>query len=321
MRFLDALNGVNSGRPPVWLMRQAGRYLPEYRDIRSRHTFLEMIHSPELITEITLMPINRFGFDAAILFSDILVIAEACGFPLTFEEKGGPRFQRAIEEKDIDSFSLKNDPTFVYDGIRRLKKELKVPLIGFAGAPFTVASYLIEGKSNPEFSRTKEWIHKQSLPKLLDKVADATIHYLKEQEKAGVDAIQLFDTWANLLPPEQALPLSIDICRKIAAELTVPVIYFSKSSHHYLTHLSDFTAISLSETADIKEARRKTPQTLQGNFDSKWLLQDKAAVIRETRKLLDQVGKDPAYIFNLGHGILPETPLENVYAMTEEIFR
>lgn len=321
MRFLDALNGVNSGRPPVWLMRQAGRYLPEYRDIRSRHTFLEMIHSPDLITQVTLMPIKRFGFDAAILFSDILVIAEACGFPLTFEEKGGPRFQRAIEENDIESFQLKNDPTFVYEGIKRLKKELKIPLIGFAGAPFTVASYLIEGKSNPEFSRTKEWIHKKALPKLLDKVKDATIHYLKEQEKAGVDAIQLFDTWANLLPPEHARALSIDVCKQIAAELTVPVIYFSKSSHHYIPYLTEFTAISLSEEADIKEARRKTPQTLQGNFDSKWLLQDKFTVIKETRKLLDQVGNDPAYIFNLGHGILPETPLENVYALTDEIFR
>lgn len=321
MRFLEALKGVNSGRPPVWLMRQAGRYLPEYRELRSRYTFLEMIHSPDLITEVTLMPIKRFGFDAAILFSDILVIAEACGFPLTFEEKGGPRFQRQIEEADIASFSLKNDPAFVYEGIKRLKKELKIPLIGFAGAPFTVASYLIEGKSNPEFTRTKEWIHNQSLPKLLDKVADATIHYLKEQEKAGVDAIQLFDTWANLLPPEQTLSLSIDLCKKIASELTVPVIYFSKSSHHFISHLTDFTAISLSEAADIKEARRKTPQTLQGNFDSKWLLQDKATVVRESRKLLDQVGKDPAYIFNLGHGILPETPLENVYALTEEIFK
>lgn len=321
MRFLDALNRVNYGRPPVWLMRQAGRYLPEYRAIRSRHTFLEMIHSPDLITEVTLMPIKRFGFDAAILFSDILVIAEACGFPLTFEEKGGPRFERAIEEKDIDAFKLLHDPVFVYEGIKRLKRELKVPLIGFAGAPFTVASYLVEGKSNPDFTRTKEWIHKQALPKLLDKVKDATIHYLKEQEKAGVDAIQLFDTWANLLPPEQTVALSIDLCKEIAKALSVPVIYFSKSSHLFISKLSDFSAISLSETADIKEARQKTTQTLQGNFDSKWLLKDKAIVKKETRKLLDEVGKDSAYIFNLGHGILPETPLENVYALTEEIFR
>lgn len=321
MRFLDALNRVNQSRPPVWLMRQAGRYLPEYRAMRSRYTFLEMIHSPDLITEVTLMPIKRFGFDAAILFSDILVIAEACGFPLTFEEKGGPRFQKAIEEQDVESFKLKKDPSFVYEGIKRLKKELNIPLIGFAGAPFTVASYLVEGKSNPEFTRTKEWIHKQALPKLLEKVKEATIHYLKEQEKAGVDAIQLFDTWANLLPPEQTVSFSIDLCKEIAKELTVPVIYFSKSSHHYISCLGDFSAISLSEAADIKEVRKNTSQTLQGNFDSRLLLQDKASVVKDARKLLDDVKKDPAYIFNLGHGILPETPLENVYALTEEIFR
>lgn len=321
MRFLDALNGTNKGRPPVWLMRQAGRYLPEYRQVRSRHSFLEMVHSPDLVTEVTLMPIKRFGFDAAILFSDILVIAEACGFPLTFEEKGGPRFNQAIEEKDIEGFSLKSDPAFVYEAIGRLKKELKTPLIGFAGAPFTVASYLIEGKSNPEFTRTKEWLGSPALPKLLDKITDATLHYLKSQERAGVDAIQLFDTWANLLTPEQTLDFSINLCKKIASELTVPVIYFSKASHHYISHLADFGAISLSDTADLLDARRKTPQTLQGNLSSQLLLQDPETVRKETRKLLDRVGPDPAYIFNLGHGILPETPLENVYALMEEINR
>jgi uroporphyrinogen decarboxylase len=316
VKILDALNGKNKGAPPVWLMRQAGRYLPEYRALRSKHSFLEMIHTPELIEEVTLMPLKRYPLDAAILFSDILVLAESAGYPLTFEEGGGPRF---LKPADFKSFAVKSPPTFVYEGIKRLTKKLSVPLLGFAGAPFTVASYIIEGKSDPEFKKTKEALTHPDFPHFLDLITNETITYLKGQIDAGVQAVQLFDTWANILNDSQTQQFSIALCNKIAKSLSVPVIYFSKSSHRYIPQLHNFSAISLSEQAHLPTIRSQTQQTIQGNLDNALLLGPKQELICKTRELLQSMKGDPAYIFNLGHGLTPKTPLENVEALVNTV--
>lgn len=324
-KFLDALKGQNRGRPPLWLMRQAGRYLPEYQELRKKHDFLTLCHTPELICEVALQPIKRFDFDAAILFSDILMIPAAMGLGLRFDDNKGPVFERPLTcAADVEALSMNDSLSFVEAGIKLLKKELDRPLIGFAGAPFTVASYMIEGGSSTTLRKTKKWLLQdpKSFHLLLEKIKEATIDYLKMQIAAGADALQLFESWASHLAPRQLEEFSTRYLNDIRAALPLetPVIMFARGTH--ANYSFQDAAISIDLMTPMAHVRKQLGKnvTLQGNLDPEILFAAKNTVILETNKQLLSMPNDPAFIFNLGHGILPETPLENVYAMRDTVF-
>jgi uroporphyrinogen decarboxylase len=331
--FLDALCQKNKAeRPPVWLMRQAGRYMASYRKIRAQHSFLEMCKNPELITEVTLLPIRQFGFDAAIVFSDILLIAEAMGFGLAFEDGKGPvlrappRFPEDVAQ--LRGKNIKEELSFVLEGITLLKKELTVPLIGFAGAPFTVACYMIEGemtgKKNRELKKTKEWMFSapEKFHQLLEIISDYTVEYLNAQIEHGVEAIQLFDSWAHVLGNRQFEQFSKPYIKRILDRLNkCPRILFAKGASCCYESLAELNleAISLDWQSSLLDVRKRlSPKIcLQGNLDPDILLASRNVVEEEAHALLAKMRHDPAFIFNLGHGILPETPEENVQALVE----
>ena len=321
MKLLAALKGENRGRPPLWLMRQAGRYLPEYRKLREKYDFLTLCRTPELIYEVTMQPIERFGFDASIVFSDILLIPDRFGLNLRFEEARGPLFEKTIQTpNDIEQLPSPEPLSFVAEGIRLLKKTLPCPLIGFAGAPFTTASYMIEGGSSPTLRLTKKWLfhHPTAFHTLLRKLTAATLSHLQLQIEAGVDAIQLFDSWAGCLAHAQFKEFCLDYLHEIQAALPphIPLIYFCKGQFPF-THLS--TPLSIGSSLPLSFVRKHVSVPLQGNLDPEILLAPREKVVQETKKLLNEFGHDPGWIFNLGHGILPETPLENVYGLVETI--
>lgn len=325
--FLRALNGQNHAenglwRPPVWLMRQAGRYMPEYRALRKKASFLQMCEHPELICEVTLQPIQYLNVDAAILFSDILIVAKCFGLELTFEEGRGPVFARPISSvQDLISRPCSETLSFVGEGIRLLKKELQVPLIGFCGAPFTVASYFIEGQSSQTLFKTRTWAFedRQSFLQVIDKLTAISIDYLKLQVEAGVDAVQVFDTWASFLPPDLFEACCFNPLKKITSEiekLGVPVILFGKGGEQSALRLSacGSTGVSADWSASLPLLREKIgkKKVLQGNLDPAILLASPKIIEKELNTLLDAMQDDPAYIFNLGHGITKETPPEHV---------
>ncbi|MDB2613719.1 uroporphyrinogen decarboxylase [Chlamydiales bacterium] len=316
--FLSALKGENKLRPPVWLMRQAGRYLPEYQAMRKKYPFLEMCHTPELVKEVTMMPIKRFSFDAAILFSDILMIPEALNLGLRFEDGVGPIMDRPITSKEqIDSLPdiEMSVFSFIQEAIGLLKKELKVPLIGFAGAPFTVASYMVP-KAKQFYLKNPE-----AFKKLLDRLTDITIDYLHIQVKAGVDAIQIFDSHLNLLSPKDVQEFSYPYLERIFKAFPhVSTILFSKGSHWpQLGHLPS-KGLSCDWTQNLSEVRKAFPKkVIQGNLDPEILFAPKERVAQYVKECVEQMGGDPAYIFNLGHGILPNTPLESVETLIKTI--
>jgi len=327
--FLDALSCSNtSERPPIWLMRQAGRYMQSYRVLREKHSFLGMCKEPELIHKVTELPIHTFGFDAAIVFSDILLILEAFGFTVRFEEGVGPIIDPVLQSpQDVEKLrmeSIEEKLAYVFEGIKLLKKTLKVPLLGFAGAPFTVASYLIEGKSSKDLKKTKEWMYKEpkSFSKLLNLIGEATAIYLNKLIDCGVDALQIFDSWAHVLAYNQFQEFSLSPIENVMKKLKkCPVILFCRGSSYFFEGLSYLKpqGISLDWQCDMKEVRKKvgTGIALQGNLDPHLLFADQNVVRREARMLLEKMGKDPGFIFNLGHGILPETPEDNVKALVE----
>lgn len=316
MLFLDALAGKNSSkRPPVWLMRQAGRYMHEYQAYRARYDFLSICNTPELICEVTHLPINAFGFDAAILFSDILIILQALGFDLKFYEDIGPVIGNPI--KSADDIHYKDvlaqlEP--VLQGIRLLKGSLKVPLIGFAGAPFTVASYLI----GRDLVTTKKWLYSNpdSFDKVLDVLARCTIDYLNAQIAAGCDAIQIFDSWAMHLAPQQFERFVKKPLEKIVKGVKgCPVVLFSRGEGERLGAIGP-QGLSLDWTQDLAKVRKMHPKiALQGNLDPDILRTDKKTVTKEVNTLLDSMKGDPAFIFNLGHGVHKDTPREHVEAL------
>jgi uroporphyrinogen decarboxylase len=327
-RLLNALEGKNySGRPPIWLMRQAGRYLPSYMALRQRYSFLDLCHTPELAAEVTLLPLKLFPFDAAILFSDILVVAESFGRGLRFEEEKGPIIERPIKTaQDIEKLPEPNAEeslSFVAEAIKLLLPELSVPLLGFAGAPFTIASYLIEGQSSSSLSKTKEWLVKDpdSFHNLLGKISNLTIDYLKMQAKAGVCAVQIFDSWAHQLAPRHFCEFSLPYIKKIVEglrDLALPTIVFSRASSLHAEKIAAIspTAISIDWSGNIAEIRKKLPNiTLQGNLDPFILYGSKESIEQEVGSLLSAMKDDPRYIFNLGHGILPTTPLDAVHQL------
>lgn len=323
--LLKALRGQNDAGPPIWLMRQAGRHLASYRALREKYSFLEMCHEPDLITQVTLLPLEAYELDAAILFSDILVIPEAMGLGLRFEEKVGPIFDRPLQNRQqieqLPSLENLHKLQFVAKGIKRLKEQLRVPLIGFCGAPFTVASYMIEGRSSRDLKKTKQWMwsNPEGFHALLDKIADWSIGYLKLQIKAGVDAIQIFDSWANYLAHPQFREFSLAYLRKILKgieEFRVPSLLFCRGSSVFAPQLAELkpAGIGLDWNCQMKTMRRHVPLpiALQGNLDPDILYAPITAIKQEVERILGEMEGDPGFIFNLGHGIAPDVSEEAV---------
>jgi uroporphyrinogen decarboxylase len=329
--YMQTVNGEKTDTPPVWLMRQAGRYLPEYRDVRKKHSFLEVCHTPELACEVTLQPIRRYNFDASILFSDILVPLEPMGAEIDFNP--GPMISNPLRTSD----DLKNVKTFesreklpeVLEAIAMIRRELpdETSLVGFAGAPFTLASYWIEGGKPEPFATIKTMMY--SDPELfhsfLDQLAEMVAEYLVAQAEAGANAVQLFDTWAGVLTERDfrthLLPSLYKIFKRLR-EAGIPSTYYARGSSHLLSSLGDMGAdvISLDWRIDLEHARRTHGQTaiFQGNLDPTVLLADEATIRSETRHILNQIGDHP-HVFNLGHGILQMTPIDSVHIMLDEI--
>lgn len=306
-------------------MRQAGRYLPEYRAIREKTDFLTLCKTPELASEVTVQPVDIIGVDAAILFSDILVIPEAMGMRLDVVESKGPVFEDPIRDRDdlkrLDTTRLNERLKFVMDAIKLTKEKLagRVPLIGFAGAPWTLATYMIEGKGSKNFEQAKRFIYRdrEAAHQLLQILADAVVEYLNAKIRAGCDAVQIFDTWAGILSPWDLEEFSLSYLRYICKRLETngaPVIVFAKGVNS-LDRLAsiDCDVIGLDWTIDIQAAKTGigAGKTLQGNLDPCVLFGPKKMIREETGRILASFGAGSGHVFNLGHGILPATPVEN----------
>ncbi len=329
--FIKACRREAVERTPIWIMRQAGRYLPQYRAVREKYDFLTMCKTPELAAEVTLQPIDIFGFDAAIIFSDILVIPEAMGMKLQMIESKGPAFdepvRNAAQIDSLDISCIKEKLKFVYDAVKIAKERLagRAPLIGFSGAPWTLAAYMVEGKGSKNFEKIKALIYNEPnvAHKLLDKLADAVIDYLNGKVDAGCQAIQIFDTWGGELSPWDFEEFSLRYIKKIVDNIKnrgVPVIVFAKGVRNIKPIAQiDCDVISIDWTFDIGDARKEidSSKALQGNLDPAVLFSNPERIRSEARKTLERFGKGNGHIFNLGHGILPETPVENVRALVE----
>lgn len=320
--FLQACRGEKTDHTPIWMMRQAGRYLPEYQKVRGNVTFLELCKSPELCVEVTLQPIDILGMDAAILFSDILILMEAMGAPLDFHEGKGPVFATTVRDQQALDKLIIPDPDestgFVMETIRLLRKELKVPLIGFAGAPFTCLTYLVEGGSSKVFWETKKMMYTQPelFHGLMDKITEATILYLQAQAKAGAQALQLFDSWAGILAPMDYETFAYPYVKKILASLKsfdIPLIYFANNGATLLDYSANSGAdvIGIDWRINIGDAvERIGDKAVQGNIDPFALLLPKPELKKRIAKLLDDAKQAHGHIFNLGHGIHQFTPPE-----------
>ena len=345
-RFLRALRRQSVDRPPVWLMRQAGRYLPEYREVRAQSGgFLGLVKNPINACEVTLQPIRRFGFDASIVFSDILVVPEAMGMELSFGVGEGPRLSPPIRDAlGVARLSVPDPDKFayVYDAIRRIVDGLPaaakqagvdgvddVPLIGFCGAPFTVASYMVEGEGSKNYLEVKRLMHKdpETFSALLDKLVDATAGYLVAQVQAGARVIQIFDTWAGELAPDDLAAFAVGptarLIARVRAHVDVPVIYFARGCADALDIVAgagaDAYGLDWRARLGRSWASLGDQVAVQGNLDPALLFATPAVVRVKTKAILDDVGARPGFIFNLGHGILPETPIENVQAMLDVV--
>ena len=331
--LLRALRREPTPHVPVWLMRQAGRYLPEYTALRARAgSFMALATDPSLAAEVTLQPLARFPLDAAILFSDILTVPDAMGLGLSFAEGEGPRFaRRTDDERSINALTVP-DPArlrYVFDAVREIKRALagRVPLIGFAGSPFTLACYMIEGRGSADFAKVRRMAFAR--PELLERLvgvnADAVAQYLQEQVRAGADALMLFDTWGGLLSPSAYRRFSLAPMRTILARLPpgVPTILFTKGAAASLPAIVDSGAacVGLDWTADLSAARRQFGERVafQGNLDPLALLTDAASIERAAVELVAAAGPAPGYVFNVGHGIVPATPPDNVAALVQAV--
>ena len=331
--LLRALRREPVDHVPVWLMRQAGRYLPEYAALRARAgSFMALATTPSLATEVTLQPLARFPLDAAILFSDILTIPDAMGLGLSFAEGEGPRFARPVaDEASIAALAPPDLArlTYVFDAVSEIKRALsgRVPLIGFAGSPFTLACYMIEGGASDDFATVRKMAFAR--PDLLERIVGvntrAVAAYLREQLRAGADALMLFDTWGGLLTEAAYRRFSLEPMRAVLRELPVdaPTILFTKGRAASLGAIADSGAscMGLDWTADLGDARRRygAKIALQGNLDPLALLTDPRTIETAVADLLRAAGPEPGYVFNLGHGIVPATPPENVAALVSAV--
>ena len=330
--FLRACRGERVSRPPVWIMRQAGRYLPEYREVRKKVDFLTLCRTPELAAQVTIQPVDRLGVDAAILFSDILVPAPAMGLNLDFNP--GPVVDPPVRTADdvarLVVPDIENEVPFVYETIRILRRELagRVPLIGFAAAPFTLAAYLAEGEGSRTFGHWKRMLY--AAPEiahgLLDKTTQTTIRYLVAQVRAGAQAIQLFDTWAGMLSAADYATFSLPYVKRVLSavrEEAVPTIYFALDAAHAAGAVATCGAdvLGVDWRAGLADASHALggSHPLQGNLDPCVLLTDVATVRRRTLDMLTVGAALPGHIANLGHGIVPETPIDNAIAFVETV--
>lgn len=306
-------------------MRQAGRYLPEYRAIREKSDFLTLCKTPELASEVTVQPIDIIGVDAAILFSDILVIPEAMGMRLEIIESKGPVFDNPLRSAEqinsLDTEGVTERLNYVMDAIKLTKEKLnnRVPLIGFSGAPWTLATYMVEGKGSKSFDVVKSFIYHepQAAHELLQKLADAVVDYLNAKIRAGCDAVQIFDTWAGILSPSDFEEFSLNYIRYICDRLETngaPVIVFAKGVDS-MRKLADLKCdvLGIDWTKDIGDVRREVgdKKAIQGNLDPCVLFAPKEKIKTETERILQKFGRGAGHVFNLGHGILPTTPVEN----------
>ncbi|MGE5106282.1 MAG: uroporphyrinogen decarboxylase [Sphingobacteriales bacterium] len=330
--LLRALRKEKVERPPVWMMRQAGRYLPDYIKLRDKYDFFTRVQTPELATAITLQPVDQVGVDAAIIFSDILVIPQAMGIEVLMEEGKGPLLPKVIQsQNDIDALitdGAEDSLKYVLDALSLTKKELsgRVPLIGFAGAPWTILCYMVEGKGSKTWDKAKQFAYTQPqlAHQLLQKITNITIQYLKAQVKAGADTVQVFDSWAGSLSPADfktyAQPYLLQIADALKED--APVILFPKGSWYALKDLSESSAagIGIDWCVSPQIAREFTGNkiTLQGNFDPAKLLAPIPDIKRAVKEMIDDFGVQN-YIANLGHGITPNVPVDHAKAFVEAV--
>jgi len=330
--LLRALRKETVERPPVWMMRQAGRYLPDYLKLKAKYDFFTRVQTPELACAITLQPIEQVGVDAAIIFSDILVIPQAMGLEVLMEEGKGPSLPKVIEtQKDIDALitdGAEDSLRYVYDALSLTKRELngRVPLIGFAGAPWTILCYMVEGKGSKTWEKAKQFAYTQPLlaHQLLQKITQITISYLKLQARAGADTVQVFDSWAGSLSPADfkifAQPYLLQIADALKDE--VPVILFPKGSWYALKELSESSAagIGIDWCIAPEFARQLTNNkiVLQGNFDPAKLLAPIPEIKKAVKEMIDAFGVQN-YIANLGHGITPNIPVDHARAFVDSV--
>ena len=334
--LIKTLNGEVSKKPPVWLMRQAGRYLPEYRELRKNTgSLLNLCYSPNLAAEATLQPIKRFGFDAAIIFSDILVIPDALGQPVSFQEGIGPVLDPLSGIDDLKKLKKENiidrlNP--VYEAIQIARADLSKDksLIGFTGAPWTIATYMIEGGTSRDFLKTKRWAFSkpEEFKKLIDILIDAITEHLISQIEAGADALQIFDSWAGILPEKEFNLWCLRPIKRIVSGVRgkcpgIPIIVFPRlAGERYIkiAEIDGVSAVSLDQTVSLNWAKKflQPKVTLQGNLDPVYLLAGGRVMREETSRILDAFRNGP-FIFNLGHGVLPSTPLKHVIELCEFI--
>jgi len=330
--FLRACKKKETERTPIWIMRQAGRFLPEYRKVREKADFLTMCRTPELAAEVTILPVDLIDVDAAIIFSDILVIPEAMGMKLEMHEGRGPVFPNPVRtEKDVEKLNKINAADnlgYVMDAIKLTKNELnnRVPLIGFSGSPWTLMTYMVEGSGSKNYSNVKSLIFNRPdlAHLLLDKLSDAVADYLNEKVKSGVNALQIFDTWGGILSPADFNEFSLKYVKKIISKIEdkdIPVIFFPKGVHSNFNEIANCGAnvISLDWTVNIGEVRKIIDDkvALQGNLDPTTLYAEPEIIIARAEKVMADYGNGNGHIFNLGHGILPDINPDNAKALID----
>lgn len=338
-RFLRALTGQPVDMTPVWMMRQAGRYLPEYRATRQKAgDFMSLCQSPQLACEVTMQPLRRYAMDAAILFSDILTIPDAMGLGLYFSEGEGPRFRKTVRtEQDVVQLPIPDvarDLSYVTDAVSLIRRELNgsIPLIGFSGSPWTLATYMIEGSGSKDFRNAKAFMYNQPqvMHQLLDKLAHSVTSYLNAQIAAGAQAVQIFDTWGGILSTGAYQAFSLAYMKKIVAGLTkeadgrkVPVILFTKNGGLWLNEIAESgcDCVGLDWTIEIGRARGLIGDkvSLQGNMDPSILYSSHASIRAEVARILESYGSGNGHVFNLGHGITPEVDPANVAVFIESV--
>jgi uroporphyrinogen decarboxylase len=336
--FLQALRREQNDVPPIWFMRQAGRYLPEYQKIRKNYkNFLDMCKEPQTCAELALQPIERFDLDASILFSDILTIPDAFNLGLAFHEGEGPKFSNPISTPQdisrLEDFQIEK-LSYVYKAVEETKKILPatLPLIGFCGSPWTLAAYSIEGGGSKDFAKTKKFIsdHPEAVKDYLEIITDACFQYLKQQVLSGVNALQIFDSWADLLNPNDLETYSLEYTRKLARKLkqdvvtsNTPIILFEKAPQKKISDIlfEDLSCISLhwSESIERVSENLKGQFAIQGNLNPSFLLESDEIIHAETKKICDAMKNFPGFIFNLGHGITPDIKPEKVQVMVDAV--
>ncbi|MCK9619174.1 MAG: uroporphyrinogen decarboxylase [Methylobacter sp.] len=337
--FIKALLKQPVEYTPIWMMRQAGRYLPEYRKVREQAgSFMNLCTNPELACEVTLQPLRRFGFDAAILFSDILTVPDAMGLGLHFTEGEGPKFTHPVRTAaDVNKLPIPDPETdlrYVVDAVRLIRKNLQgsVPLIGFSGSPWTLATYMVEGGSSKSFQKVKSMMYEQ--PKLmhvmLDKLAQSVAAYLNAQIEAGAQAAMLFDTWGGMLATEDYIEFSLYYAKQVRSLLNtnvngqqIPTILFTKGGGLWLEAMADsgYDALGLDWQTDIQQARARVGHqvALQGNMDPVALYANPEVITEKVKTMLHKYGSGSGHVFNLGHGILPDMNPEHVKAMVDAV--